>query len=130
MGAVMGEPFVASPELKRRAAHRVVALVAEEMGVPARALYAPSRGRELVARVRMIAMYELHTLCGCSQRFAGNVFFREKTTCGNACQRIEDMRDDAAFDARLARLEARITAVLDREFEGGIFLKETANGME
>jgi hypothetical protein len=33
-------------------------------------------------------------------------FNRDRTTCGYACHRIEDMRENAAFDARMSVLEA------------------------
>ena len=38
----------------------------------------------------------------------GEIFERDRTTVAHACARIEDMRDDRAFDADVCRLEALV----------------------
>jgi chromosomal replication initiation ATPase DnaA len=50
-------------------------------------------------------MYLAHVACAASLAAVGRTFGRDRTTAGHACRRIEDRRDDFAFDALVASLE-------------------------
>ena len=47
-----------------------------------------------------------HVAKGISLTAIGMAFGRDRTTVSYACSLIEDLRDDAQFDAELERLEA------------------------
>ena len=91
---------------------RVIALIAQEKQIPIRLLIHKSRCRAGTSRARHLAMYLCHVAVGRSLQAVGEVFGRDRTTVSYACNMIEDMRDDRAFDADVAALELRIEAVL------------------
>lgn len=97
------------------ACNAVIALIANEKAVPIRLLTHPSRCRLDTARARQLAMYLAHVVLGCSLSEIGDVFGRDRTTVSHACAVIEDLRDDAAFDAEVAGLESQLEAQRDRE---------------
>ena len=92
-------------------ASRLVALVAADRHVPTLLLLHPSRCSADVAEARQLAMYLMHVVLGRSYAKIGRFFGRDRTTVSHACARIEDRRDAAAFEARVARLEARIVGI-------------------
>jgi chromosomal replication initiation ATPase DnaA len=57
------------------------------------------------ARARQLAMYLAHVIYGETLTAIGLAFHRDRTTVSHACALIEDLRDDPAFDADVARLE-------------------------
>jgi len=87
---------------------RLVDLVAAECGVSSRLVRHASRCRAPVAHARQLAMYLTHVMLGESLTAVGLAFGRDRTTVSHACARIEDLRDDTAFDARVERLEDQI----------------------
>lgn len=97
---------VPDPRRDRLAAAFVTSLVALATGVPAREIAAPTRARAPAARARQIAMYLAHVGFAWPMARVATAFGRDRTTASHACHRIEDLRDDAAFDARLSALEA------------------------
>lgn len=60
------------------------------------------------ARARQLAMYLAHTMLGKSLADVGEAFGRDRTTVSYACNLIEDLRDDPAFEAAVTRLEELI----------------------
>lgn len=72
----------------------------------------PGRSALGVARVRQIAMYVTHVVMGLSMSDVGRGFGRDRTTVLHACHLIEDMRDDAEFDAIVAMAERVARAAL------------------
>lgn len=72
----------------------------------------PGRSALGVARVRQIAMYVTHVVMGLSMSDVGRGFGRDRTTVLHACHLIEDMRDDAEFDAIVAMTERVARAAL------------------
>jgi chromosomal replication initiation ATPase DnaA len=78
-------------------------LLTEEVG-PDR-IDAPTRGTARVAFARQVAIYLARTRLGLSYTEAGRLFRRDRTTAAHACQRVEELRDDAAIDALVERLE-------------------------
>lgn len=88
----------------------VARLVAREFRVPTAAMLAGGRGGHGAARARQAAMYLSHVVFGIPTREIGDFFGRDRTTVAHACGRIEDLRDDARFDACLEQLGARAAA--------------------
>ncbi len=66
------------------------------------------RAGKAAARARQIAIYLAHVNFNWPLIRVAFAFNRDRTTCGHACHRIEDMRENAAFDARMSVLEACI----------------------
>lgn len=97
---------IPDPRRDRLAAAFVTSLVALATGVPAREIAAPTRARPRAARARQIAMYLAHVGYAWPMARVALAFGRDRTTASHACHRIEDLRDDAAFDERLTALEA------------------------
>ncbi|MBU1176325.1 MAG: chromosomal replication initiator DnaA [Alphaproteobacteria bacterium] len=93
-----------------RAADRVLALVSARNGVSTALMLHPSRCRAPIARARQLAMYLMHTLFGCTMTEVGRYFGRDRTTVAHACGRIEDERDDRAFDAEVSAIECSLLA--------------------
>ena len=74
-------------------------------GVPAREIVATGRAALPAAEARHLAMYLAHTGLGWPLARVGAAFGRDRTTVGHACRRVEDRRDDPAFDRRVETLE-------------------------
>ncbi|MBG0809830.1 chromosomal replication initiator DnaA [Methylosinus sp. H3A] len=73
-------------------------------------LRAPSRGRARVADARHLAVYLDHVAFGASLSACGRAIARDRTSVRHACARIEDRRDDVAFDRAVAALEKALCA--------------------
>jgi len=87
---------------------RVIRVVAKAYRIPISLIINDSRCRANAAHARQVAMYLAHVVLGQSLTHVGAVFGRDRTTVSYACAQIEDLRDDAHFDAELCRLEAQI----------------------
>ena len=83
----------------------VASLVAMVMDVSERELLSRRRTNATVARARQTAIYLVHIVLGWPLRRAAAAFGRDRTTGSHAVQLIEDLRDDAHFDARLSTME-------------------------
>lgn len=70
----------------------------------------------LTAKARQSAMYLTHVACGLPLQRVGQAFARDRATVAYACNRVEEMRDDPAFDALLRALEACIRAAPSASF--------------
>jgi chromosomal replication initiation ATPase DnaA len=75
-------------------------------------LWSDTRGRPNVAFARQVAMYLAHVVCGLSLTNVGHIFSRDRTTVAHACGRVEDLRDDPAFDRSLELLEGIMRVLL------------------
>lgn len=84
----------------------VTSLVAMTMDVPPREIEARRRTSAVAARARQTAIYLIHVVLGWPMWRAAAAFGRDRTTASHAVQLIEDLREDAAFDARLSSMEA------------------------
>ena len=84
----------------------VTHLVSLATGVSAVDITAPRRASQSAVRARQLAIYLTHITFHWPLARVAFAFGRDRTTCGHACRRIEDMREDAAFDRRLSELEA------------------------
>jgi hypothetical protein len=87
-------------------------LVANRFALQPREIVTRRRGSRRVVRARQAAMYLAHVALGVPLIAVGKAFRRDHTTASHAVRRVEDQRDDPAFDAALADLElaARIVA--------------------
>ena len=83
----------------------VESLVATALGIGLSELRAGSRGRAAAALARQTAMYLAHVHFGISLSQVGRTFGRDRTTVAHACARVEDRRDDPAFERTLSCLE-------------------------
>ncbi|GGB68972.1 helix-turn-helix domain-containing protein [Glycocaulis alkaliphilus] len=81
------------------------------LGVPVEAVQATGRGTAEAAQARQVAMYLAHVAFEMSLARVALAFGRDRSTVAHACHKIEDMRDDAGFDARLDDLETSLRAM-------------------
>lgn len=86
------------------------AAAAAASGVPLAAIEAPRRYAKRVALARQLAVYLHHVALGASFSVCARQFARDRATIRHACARIEDLRDDPAFDHCAMRLEQALTA--------------------
>jgi chromosomal replication initiation ATPase DnaA len=89
------------------AALRVVELVARACGIPVELVLNRARAAD-VARARQLAVYLIHVMLQRPFKDTAQLVGRDRTTVAYACARIEDEREDPAFDAEVSRLEAMI----------------------
>jgi len=90
----------------------MIDIAAALFNVSGRELRASGRTSTSVSRVRQIAMYVTHVVMGLSMADVGRGFGRDRTTVLHACHLVEDMRDDADFDAIVAVTERVAGAAL------------------
>lgn len=83
-----------------------VALAAWVAGVDSGALMRDTRGKAQVAAARHLAIYLSHVALGRDLTRLSRAFRRDRASLRHAIRRIEDERDDPAFDQRLSRIEA------------------------
>jgi chromosomal replication initiation ATPase DnaA len=92
---------------------RLVGQVARSFGVSEEALYAAGRSSAHVSLARHTAMYLMHVVLRRNYSEVGAWFRRHRTSVFHACAKIEDRRDDPAFDTRIARLERALAVSQD-----------------
>ncbi len=88
----------------------LIDLLAASFGASGAELRSPLRCRRDVARVRQIGMYVAHTGFGMAMSDVAAGFARDRTTVMYACHLIEDMRDDAEFDAIVSAFERTVNS--------------------
>ncbi|MFC4724405.1 helix-turn-helix domain-containing protein [Glycocaulis abyssi] len=81
------------------------------LGVPVEAVQASGRGTAAAAQARQVAMYLAHIAFEMSLARVALAFGRDRSTVAYACHKVEDMRDDPAFDARMDDLETSLRAM-------------------
>ena len=115
-----GEPDVlrkvALPGRRRalglRPACNAVRMVAGEMMALTGPRTAAGRDRRFaVMHVQQIAMYVCHVALRLSMTDVASGFGRDRTTVGYACARVEDRRDDRAFDDLVGAVERVVHAI-------------------
>lgn len=82
------------------------ALVGTALGTGIGAIRAGQRGSAAEALARQTAMYLAHVSLGLSLSQVAANFGRDRTTVAHACARVEDRRDDPAFEQTIACLES------------------------
>ncbi len=105
-----GARAVAALDARRRR-DLVVRCVGAALGVPMRAIRSPRRGTAPEVEARQISIYLLHVVFSVPLNVTGPLFGKDRTTAAHACQRVEERRDDAAFDAFLHDLELAVSAL-------------------
>lgn len=80
--------------------------VAYAFDVSAAEIQAPTRRSRKTSHARQAAMYLAHVAFELSLSRVGQAFGRDRSTASHACHRIEDQRDDFAFDQHMDALEA------------------------
>lgn len=83
-----------------------VALVAWASNVEPAEIFGDGRGEQPIASARQLAIYLAHVALGHDLSRLSMAFGRDRATIRHALRRVEDDRDDPAFDLRLTRLEA------------------------
>ena len=116
----LGEPMVvrkvALPGRGRalglRSACNTVRMVAGEMLALTGPRERSDRDRRFaVAHIQQIAMYVCHVALKLTMTDVARGFGRDRTTVGHACARVEDRRDDRAFDDFVGAVERVVNAV-------------------
>ena len=97
--------------IDRNSAYLAASLVGYVLELKAEDILLPERGPRDMARARQVAMYLSHVGLEMSLSRVAIAFDRDRSTVAHACHRIEEMRDEADFDAWLDRLEEGLTAV-------------------
>ena len=101
------------PRRDRLTAAFITHAVALATGVSPTDIASAKRTSKAAARARQIAIYLAHVNFNWPLIRVAFAFNRDRTTCGHACHRIEDMRENADFDARMSVLEACIKQAPD-----------------
>ncbi|WP_426012965.1 helix-turn-helix domain-containing protein [Caulobacter sp. DWR2-3-1b2] len=101
------------PRRDRLAAAFVTHTVALATGVSPSEIASVGRTSKAAARARQIAIYLAHVNFNWPLLRVALAFNRDRTTCGHACHRIEDMRENAAFDAQMNALDACVKQAPD-----------------
>ena len=94
-----------------RFAKLVIEVVALVTRIDPREIMTETRNAAPAARARQIAMYLAHTGLNWTQARTGSAFGRDRSTVGYACTRVEDLRENPAFDARMGGLERWLQAL-------------------
>lgn len=114
-GFLIGPVSFRAPLARDLQCNVVLQLVAKALNVRKRLLVHPSRCMADTALARQTAMYLLHVVLGWAMADVGAVFGRDRTTVSYACAKVEDRRDDPAFEAKLNRLEQRILDLIGED---------------
>ena len=109
LAAPAAPPFGDTAEDRALAAF-ITQLVAMTTGVSAHEIEARTRRDAKSCSARQIAMYLAHIGCGWPLMRVAIAFGRDRSTASNACHRVEDLRDNPAFDAMLDACEACVRA--------------------
>lgn len=97
--------------IDKNSAYLAASLVGYVLELKAEDILVPDRGPRDMVRARQVAMYLSHVGLEMSLSRVASAFDRDRSTVAHACHRIEEMRDEADFDAWLDRLEEGLTAV-------------------
>jgi chromosomal replication initiation ATPase DnaA len=79
-------------------------------GVTQQEVEAPTRRSREACLARQAAMYLAHVAFELPLSRVAQAFGRDRSTAAHACHRIEDRRDDAAFDEYMDALEESLRA--------------------
>lgn len=86
-------------------------------GVSLSAIQARPRCRRPVFRARQLAIYLHHVAMGATVAACARQFDRDRATIRLAIRRIEDLRENRAFDCGAARLEQAVATLHDMVLE-------------
>jgi len=97
--------------MDRNNAYLAASLVGYALELKAENILMSDRGPRDMVQARQVAMYLSHVGLEMSLSRVANAFERDRSTVAHACHKIEEMRDEAKFDAWLDTLERGITTV-------------------
>ena len=97
--------------IDKNSAYLAASLVGYVLELKAEDILLPDRGPRDMVRARQVAMYLSHVGLEMSLSRVASAFARDRSPVAHACHRIEEMRDEADFDAWLDRLEQGLTAI-------------------
>lgn len=83
-----------------------LAVAAGWADVPPRTIAVPGRAAGRIARARHLAFYLAHVTLGLSQHDVARRFARHRASIAYGCGRIEEAREEGAFDRAVDLLEA------------------------
>lgn len=92
----------ADPEGRCRLARDIASAV---LDVAPAEIVRPTRSPAPTCHARHVAMYLAHVIFQVPLTAISRSFGRDRTSVAHGIRRIEDLRDDAVFDALMARLE-------------------------
>ena len=92
-------------------AYLAASLVGYALELKAENILVPDRGSREMVQARQVAMYLSHVGLEMSLSRVANAFERDRSTVAHACHKIEEMRDEAKFDAWLEALETGLMTV-------------------
>jgi hypothetical protein len=81
----------------------------------------PPHGRDrrfAVSHIQQIAMYVCHVVLQLTMTDIAAAFGMDRTTVGHACARVEDRRDDKAYDTLVASVERVVDCIFGRAGSG------------
>ena len=91
---------------------RMMLIASELFNVSTADLLQPGRSTRAVARARQIAMYVAHVALRMTMTDVARGFGRDRSTVSHACNVVEDMREDPAFDRMVANAECLAESVI------------------
>lgn len=100
---------------RNHVAQQIVQLVSQKENIPKSHLLHRSRLSRRAAEGRRLAMYLIHVCCGLNLTETGAIFVRDRTTVRHACARVEDKRDDWAFDEKVSWFEEAIQPLIEAD---------------
>jgi len=92
-------------------AYLAASLVGYALELKADKILEPDRGPRDMVQARQVAMYLTHVGLEMSLSRVAYAFDRDRSTVAHACHKIEEMRDEAEFDAWLETLEKGLVTV-------------------
>lgn len=116
---MQGENAIGGAVRDRARVRLVQQAVAYSFAVPVEEIAAATRRDARAALGRQVSMYLSHVAFELSLARVGAAFGRDRSTVAHACHRIEDRRDDPAFDDRLDQLEHSLRAMPEPGGEEG-----------
>ncbi|MEP9378799.1 chromosomal replication initiator DnaA [Aquabacter sp. CN5-332] len=90
-----------------------LAVAAGWADLPPNAIAAPGRAASRIARARHLAFYLAHVTFGLSQHEVARRFARHRASIAYGCGRIEEAREEGAFDRAVDLLEAEARRAAD-----------------
>ena len=97
--------------MDRNNAYLAVRLVGYALEITAEKILQAARGPRNLVHARQAAMYLTHVGLGMSLSRVAAAFERDRSTVAHTCHRIEEMRDESAFDIWLETLERGLATV-------------------
>jgi hypothetical protein len=74
--------------------------------------------RFAISHIQQIAMYVCHVVLQLTMTDIAAAFGMDRTTVGHACARVEDRRDDKAYDTLVASIERMVDCIFGRAGSG------------